>query len=548
MPITTQQVIDLIDKGTSDNIRLARKRAKVNNLHITGKGVKDALEKLDDYENDAQKALREKLVKSLRATFSFILRPMDKIFTAKGGAINYNLPQEQVNSIKLRINDVADGLDIRKYLKKVVKNHYVIDPNGVLFIDIDAKGDLETHVISTNEILWYENKGNMVKAIIFEPKEIKVPIKNGEKKIKEYRVIDEDYDMIFINDGSGVREDLSRRLDNFFGYVPAMILGDEKDYNDDIFESIIADIIEDANTLLRRVSTTTVHELAHLYPRYWSYGQACTRCDGEGEIQINVGTDETPDFEKSTCASCGGDGLKKRTNASDEIVLPIPQDGDTVIAPGVAGYVQPDLESAKFYVEYIEKDKNNMFQSMWGTTYEGGGKRETATGRFLDAQPVQDRLRDISHTFAMYHKFMLDAYVKVLTNNIRYESSVTYGMRYILESPDDILDKYLETSKENVSELVQIDMQGRYFDAEYQNDSVELSKRKKLGRVEPFPTMSASEVSKDDSIPTEDKLKKYYFVEWVGSLTDAEIIFTDQSGLKESLTNYVKTKNINQNQ
>lgn len=509
-------------------------------MHVTGKNVVDYLERLDDYETHAQKLLREKLVKTNRSLFSFILRPTDKIFTAKGGSINYNLTQDQVHGLKGQISSVADGLDIKRYLKKVVKKQYIIDPNGILFVDIDTKGKLETHVINSSKILWYENKGNVIEAIIFQPYKLEGN-KNKDKRF--YRVIDEGKDYLYVDDGGTVM--LHDEMDNFFGYVPAIILGDEKDPNDDIFESMVSDIIDDADEMLRDMSVKTVHKLAHAYPRYWSYAQACTRCDGEGQVSSNNGTIETPIIETSTCPSCGGDGQKKRTNASDEMVLQVPQDGEVSIAPNVAGYVSPDLGTMKFYEDMEIKLKNSMFQATWGTTYEQGGKRETATGRFLDSQPVQDRLRDVSYTFARMHEFLLNAYGKVLLKNQSYESSVSYGTRYILESPDDILDKYIEGSRENISEVGILDLRNRYFEAEYQNDPLELSKKKKLAKIEPFPTMKVNDVLNSEVIGDDDKLKKAYFSTWASTLTNAQLILLTEKSLRNSLNEYVSDKQVN---
>ena len=83
MVLSSDEVIAIIENGVSDKITLARKRARKINMHITGRNVVEFLEELDSYETHAQKMLREKLVKSNRSLFSFILRPTDKIFTAK---------------------------------------------------------------------------------------------------------------------------------------------------------------------------------------------------------------------------------------------------------------------------------------------------------------------------------------------------------------------------------------------------------------------------------------------------------------------------------
>jgi len=572
MILENDKIVELIKSGPSDKMMLARKKAAHRNMHITGKGMVEYLERLDSYETLAQKNLREKLAKSNRSNFSFILRPTDKIFTAKGGAINYNLPQQQISRIKENINDVADGLDIKKYLKKKVRKEFIVDPNGILFVDIDKEGQLETHVIPTNEILWYELKGNRVDAIIFEFYEKEDDIlkflnqtnnvkfdsygntfPNGyhlEKKY--YRVIDSESDRIFVKEKrkeggkllfDDIYEDESASISNYFGFVPALVLGDEKDNNTGLFESIIEDLLDDADTLLRRTSVMTVHELAHLYPRYWSYAQECTRCKGEGEIHTLIPNSSPEEYESKECSSCGGTGHKTRTNPSDETVVPMPQDGDPILNK-IMGFESPDLETARFYESIIKSQREEMFRAMWGTTYEVGGKRETATGRFLDAQPVNDRLGDMSYTFAKMHKFLLDCYGIVLLRNPRYESSVSYGRRYVFEGPDDILQKYQEVSRDPVSEITKMDLQSRYIEAEYQDDPIELKKRKKLMKIEPFPTISCEKVFNMQGIPEKDKLKKLYFIEWSNSLLDEEIIFRTESELKELLINYITSKQL----
>jgi hypothetical protein len=181
---------------------------------------------------------------------------------------------------------------------------------------------------------------------------------------------------------------------------------------------------------------------------------------------------------------------------------------------------------------------------MWGTTYQQGGKRETATGRFLDAQPVQDRLRDMSDTFSKMHKFMLDCYGKVLLRNPRYESYVSYGTRYILESPDDILKKYTESTKFDISETVLLDLRMQYFDAEYQSDNFELAKNVKLAKIEPFPTMKAIDVMPIDGLPQIDKLRKMYYSTWLNSLAEAEKVFWTEEELRASLDIYINQKQL----
>ena len=167
--LETQEVISLIKVGVSNNVRLARERAARVNMHITGANVSEFLETLENYENTTQKKLRDKLLKSNKSLFSFLLRPLDKVFTAKGGSIAYNLQERQIDSLKELISDVSDGLNIKDFLKKKAKARYLIDPNGFVMVDVDNESRLATNLYSSNDVIWYDKRGNKVNGIIFNP-------------------------------------------------------------------------------------------------------------------------------------------------------------------------------------------------------------------------------------------------------------------------------------------------------------------------------------------------------------------------------------------
>jgi hypothetical protein len=545
MILSKSEVEKLIFKGVSDEIKKSIKLSKEMNMHVTGKGAAEYLEGLDEYENSNQKILREKIMKSNKSVFSFILRPLDKIFSAKGGSINYNLKDTEINTVKVAVNEVADGLDIKRYLKKVVLKKYVIDPNGILFVDLDDEGQLSTSFIGSDEILWYKNKGNKVDAIIFQGEE-----RIDADKVKRiyYRVIDDKLDRIFVKEPSPdttkteqVREVTGDRLDNFFGFVPAIIVGDVKNPNYNIFDSFISDINEEAKDLLHDVSINKIHKISQGFAKYWQRPEACTKCHGEGVIKY----EETPGDDiwlETECNSCGGAGYKQKVSPSDVMIVPIAEKDEVDPAPNVAGYVNPSIEIWKKYDENIRDSRNYLYQVLWGTTFEQGGRNETATGRFIDTQPVQDRLRDISHTFSLLHQFILDCYGSISLNKRDYKSYVSYGTRYAIETPDEILKVLMEASREKVSDLILQDMRAKYFYAEYQNDDIELAKKQKLARIEPFPNMTITEVIGTELIKDEEKLMKIYFIGWHSTLTDADIILKDDNRLKEELNNYIKTK------
>lgn len=545
MILSKDEVEKLIFKGVSDELKKAVKLAKEMNMHVTGEGAKEYLEGLDEYENNNQKILREKIMKSNKSVFSFILRPLDKVFSAKGGSINYNLPEQSIEKVKDAVSEVADGLNIKRYLKKVVLKKYVIDPNGILFVDLDENGKLNTSFVDSKKILWYKNHGNKVEAIIFNGEE-----RVDDDKIKRvyYRVIDEQLDRIFVKEPSPdttkteqIREVVGDRLTNYFGYVPAMVVGDVKNPNENLFDSFISDINEEAKDLLHDVSINKIHKISQGFAKYWQRPEACTKCHGEGTIKYEETAGSNVWIEEN-CNSCGGAGYKQKVSPSDVMIVPVAEKDEVDPAPNVAGYVNPSIEIWKKYDENIRDTRNYLYQVLWGTTFEQGGRNETATGRFIDTQPVQDRLRDVSHTFSLMHQFIINCYGSITLNKPKYTSFVSYGTRYAIETPDEILKVLMEASREKVSDLILQDMRAKYFFAEYQNDELELAKKQKLARIEPFPNMTIPEVIATELLQDDEKLMKIYFIAWQSTLTDADIVLKDEERLKDELKLYIKTK------
>lgn len=531
-----EQVKEIILLGASKRLKDAQKMTKELNMHVTGLGAAEYLERLEDYENEHQRKLRLKLMKSNKALFSFLLRPLDKVFSAKGGYTSYNLSESKIKGLKAFVSDVSDGLDVKSYLQKKIKKSYVIDPNGFIMIDIDGDSNIESRFYSCLDIVYIENRGNIVKGIIFNP------FRNPEdpKDEKEYyRVIDEKTDSIYIKDGEDVYLDETSVVSNFFGEVPARLLGDIFDHNSDNFLSIIDDVLEDAQERLRDVSVSTVHKLSHGYAKYWQYPEACTRCGGDGEIKVMDGDSCT----SSVCSSCDGSGVKNRRDPSDVMLLDIPSGDEPKVAPDVGGYINPSIEIWNKYNEELLEIRNSMFQTLWGTTYTTESNNETATGRFLDEQPVNDRLTPVSMNFSKLHKFVLDFFGKYYLLSASYESSVSYGVQYGFETADAALDKFTKANQNKLPSILQRGLLENYYQNEYSSNEIEYRKNKKLLDVDPFPFMTPNEV-KSLGVDEESLKCKIYYDQWVSSIDEAKLVLFTREQLKEDLRKFANSKTI----
>lgn len=534
-----EQVKKIIEAGVSEKVQQARTYADLLNMHVTGLNVDKHIEEFTNFESKQQKAIRKRLQKSNKSTFSFLLRPLDKIFTAKGGVISYNLSETQIEDLKLFINDVSDGLNIKNFLKKIVKTQYIIDPNGFVMVDVDLEGNLETKIFNSKDYIWSETRGNEVKAIVFNP------FKNDDKEDERefYRVIDNKTDSIYVKDGDSIYLDESSVLENFFGKVPAYILGDIKDPNTDLFISLIDDILEDAKELLRDVSIKTLHKLSHGYTKYWQRPEACTNCGGEGEVK---GKDDEGQIIDVICPSCQGKKIKTHKDVSDVTIVPIPNDGEQDIAPNIGGFISPDMAIWNKYDEDVAKIRATMYQTLWGATYSIDAKNDTATGKLLNVQPQAERVTGVSETFSNLHKFILDCNGKVILFKKDYSSEVSYGTRYLMESPDELLQKCIDAKSSNLPIYLQNDLLEKYYQTEHTNNNQEYIKSKKIIATDPFPNMTANEL-KDLGVADEEVMLKIYHPQWVTQLSDAKKVLMNEEELRQDLKEYVKSKTIIKN-
>lgn len=532
---TDLEVIEQIKKGVSDRISIARNYADKINMHVTGLNLEAYIDKIEDFESDTNYRLKQRLIKSNKGVFSKVLRPLDKVFTAKGGGVNLNLSSNQTANLNNLISQSTNKLGVKDYIKSFVKYNYVIDPNGFVLIDLNELGEAEVRFINTNQVLSYHAKGNEIQHVIFEP------YKEGKKMY--YRVLDADRDVIFIRDGDNIYLDESSVKINPFGFVPAYIVGDRIDVNTGLFVSIVDDVIEEADELLRDTAVNTIHKLSHGYAKYWQYPENCTTCGGKGYLNKVV----NGAVKATECHSCNGSGRNKKKKASDIILVDIPKEGDPLIAPNLGGYINPSIEIWKQYNEDIERAQENIFNVMWGSFFESKERNQTATGKFLNVQPQIERVANISFTFSKIHQFIVKALGVIITGDITYSPEVSYGTRYLIDSPDKLLQTISEAKEKKISENVQLQLLDRFYQTEYCNNNLEYQKAKKLQAVDPFPTLTVLEVKElQETIPQTDYYQKIYYSQWVNQLDETKKIIMTAQELKADLLKYVELKiNIN---
>lgn len=527
MVLTEDQIKELIRAGEPKWIDEARKQHEKLEVHINGCDVAEYLQSINHYENARQYELRKTFATSNKYVFANLLRPVDKIFSAKGGNKTVSAStRAKEEKLKGYLSEVSPGYSITDWIQKVQSNKFYTDPNGLVFFEINNRKP-EPTLKSIEKVFNYVAKGRLVEFVIFEP------YKKPNIDAEFYRVVDDKFDYLFKKQGEVISKVEEETYPILFSKCPAIINSDILDYELKYKKSPVDDVIELADHYLNTSSVKNIYEFLHGYPIFWAYVQPCRKCDGTGL------------YEGDTCPKCGGEGHTFRKDVSDVIKLKPPKSTDEpILAPDVAGYVQPELEVWREQRNELDWIWGLMHFSMWGTALQEKVENETATAAFLDVQPVNDKLNFLTDSFESMEKLMTDFIGEFYLRESYKGSSINYGRRFLVESPDQIWNKY-EKAREKGSPKVSLDyLLNQFYQAEFANDIESLTIALKGIKLEPFVHKSDEEISKLTEIKIEDKFRKYYFNEWFKSLKYEDILIKDSESLKTDFETFINTNYV----
>lgn len=525
---------------------------KLLKMHLYGIELDSNIETLEGYESQELRNVRAKYSRSNKDLFSRLGRPIDKVFSAKGGSVYYNLSDAQDKKARSLSQDVRNGYSIRKWVEVFWKAHMLDDPFGIIFLEIlppqqavKAKNIGRSFVYPTyksiTSVFDYLPKGSDLDYIVFNVADDEKVSAGYKKDDIIYRVVDDAFDYWVQKKDEGITIIEEQTFPNFFGAVPGMINSDLVNPSyDDYFLSLYDDAIELAKHFFLKGSIKITHEFLHGFPKYWEYADSCNDCKGTG---LMLGKD---------CETCRGTGKSLMLKVSDAKLLSYPSSKDEpVVAPNVAGYVSPDKTYYEIATADLQLLEELMNITLWGSqskvrtqgmSTDGSSQQtKTATEVIDDIKPEADRLKVISEMAEKRHKFILDNVIRLQVSPSYQGSSVNYGRRYMIEGPDAIWQKYSDARIKGVAISALDDLLLEYYEAKYASDPVKLAIQMKLMKVEPFVHYKVADVKGFN--PAEDDYKaKMYFGEWLSLQSEAIILSTDVIALRESLVEYCKTK------
>lgn len=489
MTYSEEEIIALLKKhseGTTNWVQNARKQNKTLKALITGDGFSEELvERIEYLESSDRAEARKKYSKDIRDLFHRVMNKRQNVFDANGGSENVKFKSEPVKEeFDKRLSNFKSNKSLFKYLSESFFQLTDIDPNGVIMLEYKVNGDkkeLYPAYKSIHDIRYYESNGQLVDFIIFEPKV------DGRIELKTWRFVDDQGDYTFTEIGGVFVLNKEKSFNHPFGKVPCVILSERCKIGTEERLSPVDPVIQLSKDYARDKSVLTIYKFQKGAPTHWRYGSKCKDCSGLGKVG------------DKTCTTCDGKGLPKKADVSDIYIFPLPKEGQPFLGDKLTGFSSPDLDTWKQYKEDLRDMEMIIEDTMWGTdkTHQSEGSNETATGRFIDIQPINNTLgiyTDVAeyvyNTFANWVLNFVDQTKS--KEDILYSRS--FGRRYIIESPDAIMEKYGTAKKQGDNNTILDKLMEEYILSKYKSDPYMQTQMINKAKVEPYLHLSIKEV------------------------------------------------------
>lgn len=488
-------------------------------IHTKGIGLQKFLSTINGYENKNQHNLRVKHAISNKPFTAKLLRPVANIWRAKGVNVDVSIGAKDINVFAELIKPVYE------FVKYTWFDAFVSDPNTIIKVD-----GVNLSLIDSKRIYHIEIRNKKIIQVIY----LHEIIENQEgEEIKIYKHYQENKIVTISVNGD---TETTKEEENKLELMPFVLSSIITDIDKNIFLTPIDNELDLLGSFVRKNSVKEIFEFLHGYPKFWQYVEPCDICNGSKKIEfMNESTNETSFI---SCPKCNGVGHFGKTDVSDSMNITLPSDEQTVINQPM-GFEIPPTDTWEEMRTELNWFWNIIFESQWGTTIEKG-ENETATGRFIDIQPVVNRLNEYTDEAERVTNEIIKIIGAInIPNSFKYYI-VNFGRRFIIESAELSLERYEKAKTQKLTTTILDFLLKQYFTAEYQNNELMYQRSTKLTLVEPYVHNSIEEVLAMD-VSEDLKLKKKYFSEWSKTIETKVIIDKQIINLQAELLKFAKT-------
>lgn len=472
------------------------------------------IEKIEYIESPNKALARKKYSRDVVHVFDRLLRPVSNVYSANGGSIHLDVSEEQSKELLSKMSRDRDGKSLNEWLKTFWMPLYHSDPNGVIFLEyetVDNKIDCWPTYKQVDVIRNYEAVGQLVEWIQFEPKKETI---NGKPE-QTVRLVDDKMDRTYLIKGGDQFvlltevDDKLRTFEHPFGQTPAIINSDIESLRGSNHRlSPIRAIVPIAEEYARDQSVKTLYKLRMGLPIEWKLSDQCITCQGSGKQDGNQ------------CKECDGHGYYMGKDIVDVKLIAAPEGDEPAInGNDTGGFIVPPAEVLREFREELASLDRDAHRTHWGTMAGFVSTvQKTATEVFLDTQPMNDKLNDYGDVAEFMLNQIVNWYAFALFKKEGI-SSITLGRRYIIESPDVILDKYEKAKEQGDNNVILDRLYGEYQASKYKRDPEFLRVQILKSKLEPYLHLKLEQVQTIFGV-TETK-RKVLFQDWWSTLDSA---------------------------
>lgn len=504
-----QEAIDFIKASQTATtfFTAARKQSKELFSLVEGDGfLEELITRIEHLESEEKAKARKKYSRSIKDFYERLLQPINNVFSATGGSVKYDLSPEQQSTLLDHISKIRDEKSIQKWVENMWMPLYHTDPNGVVFMEYKVDGDTNKTwptYKSINSIRNYVLKGQMLDVILFEPKQLE----DGKQL---WRIVDDVMDRFFIQKGETFTLSKELSFKHPFGTVPGFAISDLIKLGTRLRISPIYKITELTKEYARDQSFKSLYKFLHGNPIQWRYFTQCKKCAGVGKTGGSV------------CSDCSGKGELRKNDVTDQVKLEVPTKDQQMITPEIAGFISPDIETWTQYNNELEILEGYAHKTHWGSifTFESTSGGKTATEVVVsNIQPIINKLNMYADSAEWVEKQITELTanflfpVKTKEKNI---AQISYGRRYIIESPDAILEQYNKSKEKGDNNVILDRLFNEYLTAKYKNDLEWLRTHLLKAEIEPYLHESVEQIN--DIFGQIESQRKILFGKWWGTL------------------------------
>jgi hypothetical protein len=244
----------------------------------------------------------------------------------------------------------------------------------------------------------------------------------------------------------------------------------------------------------------------------WRLGTQCRTCQGTKKEGINK------------CSGCDGHGHYITKDVTDMIILPIPDRDGVKLAPDIAGFISPDLNTWNAYTNELESLENQAYETLWGVSNKNVKSiNNTATEAMLDNQSLINKLNDYADVaeFVTWKLCELVAnFYLPLKDKSESVTLLTYGRRFMIESPDELIKRYNLERASGANDIILDRYLQEYLQVKYRNDISYLKEEQLKLLVQPYNHFDITTIN--TIFGADEAKKQVYFNKWWSSLPQLE--------------------------